>query len=643
MTIPPSRGKVNSSNEDLSIPRALARMGVPVWHAKLNRAGGPVRDSWQKIEASASAQELREYRPGMAMCATAGVVFDVIDRDPKNDPQSRSWNRFLSALGDDGLDYFLKIRTPSGGEHYYIPTLGLGRKYNPIPGFPGVDLQAENSLVFLPPTVRKGGSYAVDEVALDDFSPSISEVVRQLCLRGYQKEHGDGREDPSDLKRAAIDAEAGGQRAALMRLVHEYERLGYRPEDIVTLLSALGIPNYDPGHPWRSADFRGLLHREGAVIGDAIPGELDGFSEPTVDPNWVSPAQKHANMLALMRARAAVYARTELSASEPGVDLSCSLSLSADLVAPRPAITWAVEDLATSGAQVTLPSSRKTGKTTFLLNLCRSAGNGTAFLDRFDCSMDGNIGYINAEMLRADILGYCDRLGGGVWTDRLQLLHCRENGVRLNLLSDAVCADLVSWCIHNEVEWLICDPWKNFLGWAGAGLNDNDAVLALSDRFRSIAVDAEISLCVIPMHTTQTPAEEGMERGKGAGELEDGADWLWRYTRIGGTTEGRVLSAEGRGPGVDEMVVSWDAGTGRLSAENVSRAEVRRASGADRAREALELTLLDGRPRCAKGELLSALKGTKGDRLADVRAGISAGLIIETDDGPGRPKWVSCA
>jgi hypothetical protein len=457
---------------------------------------------------------------------------------------------------------------------------------------------------------------------------------------------GAGREEVSDLRRAVISAEAGEQRVALLRLVHEYERRGFDPESIVLLLLQLKIQNFDERRPWRSGDFRSLLHRPGVVVPDALPGELDegDIGEP-VRSEGVSTAQKHANILALIRLRASIAAHEAVEAeSQPAVLSLTSLPLCDDLVMPRPLVRWVVEDIATAGAQVTLPSSRKTGKTTFLLNLCRSAGNGTPFLDRFECSLDGNIGYLNAEMLRADILGYCDRLGNGIWTSRVHMLHCRETGLRLNLLSDNVCDSLVQWCSLYDIEWLILDPWKNFLTWSGVGMNDNDGVLALSEACRRLSVAAKLQLVIIPMHTTQTPAEDGYERGKGAGELEDGADWLWRYTRAGAASDPRVFSVEGRGPGVDEMVVDWDAGTGLLSYGTGTRSEVRRSSGADAAVEALSILLL-GRSdsRVMSSDLTDAMKGSsvgsRTDILAAVRAARAAGTIIATKEG--RTTWLS--
>jgi hypothetical protein len=492
--------------------------------------------------------------------------------------------------------------------------------------------------------------------------PPRNEKLRELILRNerllregkpipgapasaYPKGHpsavggsSGGREDVSSLRRSVIEAEAGEQRAALLRLVHEYERKGYDREDIVLLLLQLKIQNFDEARPWRSADFRRLLHRPGVVAPDALPGELDDIGEP-VRSEEVSSAQKHANILALMRLRASIAAREAVAAeSDVAPAALVSVPLSEALLAPRPRIRYAVEDIATAGSQVTLPSSRKTGKTTFLLNLCRSAGNGTPFLDRFECSLDGNIGYLNAEMLSADIYGYCDRLGNGIWRERVHMLNCRETGLRLNLLSDAVCEELVRWCGVYDIEWLILDPWKNFLTWASVGMNDNDGVLALSDACRRVSVAASLQLMMIPLHTTQVPSEDGMERGKGAGELEDGADWLWRYTRVGEALDPRIFSCEGRGPGVGEMIVGWDSSTGLLTADPGTRASATAAAHGNAVVEALALLLVD-RDRARAGELRDSLEMNENRKSGAIRAAVDAGLILFEDEGQGKRKW----
>ena len=49
------------------------------------------------------------------------------------------------------------------------------------------------------------------------------------------------------------------------------------------------------------------------------------------------------------------------------------------------------------------------------------------------------------------------------------LLNCRDHGVKLNLLSDAVAEHVAKWLRDNEAEWWFPDPWKNFLAWAKVG------------------------------------------------------------------------------------------------------------------------------------------------------------------------------
>ncbi|HEX4714327.1 MAG TPA: bifunctional DNA primase/polymerase [Ktedonobacteraceae bacterium] len=226
----------------------------------MNAAGGPVRRSWQNITADVAEEEISGWRPGMAMCATMGVVMDVIDRDPKNDPRSSSWKKLRAALGDEGFDYFLKIATPSGGVHYYVPTLGLGRKYNPIPGHPGVDLQAERSLVFLPPTVRKGGTYRVIENALNEYEPVVCDRLRDVCLRNGNVPGGDSVQSVSisGLRDRCLRAGPGEQRGALLSMVLRWQFRGYDKEDIFNLFVQLvsEMPCFDERNPWYSPSMR---------------------------------------------------------------------------------------------------------------------------------------------------------------------------------------------------------------------------------------------------------------------------------------------------------------------------------------------------------------------------------------------------
>ena len=145
---------VTSSNAatDLDVARRLAVLGVPVF------VGYPDQDkacsyrlpgAWQTT--SANPAYVGAWKPGMALCAVMGHVFDVLDTDPRNGADE-SMPLMLAELEGEVPAVHGRVRTPSGGWHLWIASLGVGKHT----GFlPGLDLQGERSFAFLPPTVRK--------------------------------------------------------------------------------------------------------------------------------------------------------------------------------------------------------------------------------------------------------------------------------------------------------------------------------------------------------------------------------------------------------------------------------------------------------------------------------------------------------
>ena len=292
------------STEAKALLRAhrLVDMGVPVFVARLDKAGNPVPPKgWQTTEPHHS--QVDKWRPGLALCAVTGVVFDVIDWDPRNDPDGESFRQLSDDLGDNGPEEYWRVRTPSGGLHLWIASLGI-RKH--IGFLPGLDLQAGDvdgegrGFVFLPPTVRpaKGGpndgkpaAYRpVTSLRPPDGQPACEALSAYVARCVAEKPAptglgGSGGRAPADeLRVACLSAEAGEQRGALLRYVHELERRGYERADIVTLLRALvtepGWRNFNAKDPWYPARgnpdkwLRGLLHRDGEVMPDATPHEV---------------------------------------------------------------------------------------------------------------------------------------------------------------------------------------------------------------------------------------------------------------------------------------------------------------------------------------------------------------------------------
>jgi len=297
---------------------------MPVFPIRVDEDGNPDvhNDSrwtrWQRYPADPDI--LANYRRGDALGAVCGITFDVIDVDPRNGGKF-SFQRMSDELGDFGPVVYGKVKTPSGGMHYYIAALGIGSHNNIMPG---VDLkggfldETGRGFVFIPPTIRpvKGldrgvipggdtadiirmGTYRwIDDIqkpggdaSSEELTSYLSELIEESRAVRKSIGTGTGSRIESDLLRAeCISAAAGMQRSAMLRYVHELERKGYGRKDIILLLQTLAaeMPVYDKRRPWYPAkgnpnrELNSLFHAPGQVIPDAVPGELDGIDGPSV-------------------------------------------------------------------------------------------------------------------------------------------------------------------------------------------------------------------------------------------------------------------------------------------------------------------------------------------------------------------------
>lgn len=316
-----AKGRISSA---ILVARQLIRYGMPVFPGRVDDEGNPDRDDmrwarWHRYPADVDI--LDSYRYGDALAALCGITFDVIDIDPRNGGQF-SAKRMFEELGDFGPVSYGRVRTPSGGLHIYIASLGIG-SHNGI--LPGIDLKGGfpdgtgRGFVFIPPTIRpvKGlegeggviaGVDAVDRVRMGTYKwseslrkpagdPSSEELASYILSAvednraKRRSSNGTGREEPDKLRAACISAESGGQRQALLRYVHELERKGYARKDILVLLRSLAgeMPVYDKRRPWFPAsggnpdrELVTLLHRPGEVMPDATIDEaeiLDGIAQ----------------------------------------------------------------------------------------------------------------------------------------------------------------------------------------------------------------------------------------------------------------------------------------------------------------------------------------------------------------------------
>lgn len=146
------RGRAVTAEEALQRARHLAKHGVPLFIARPD-PGAPTGfqfpGDWQHTEPDPAVVD--RWKPGWALCAVMGHVVDAIDVDLQHEGDLASLN------GARPRSYGV-ARTPSGGRHHLVATLGV-RSFDGL--FQGIDFKAGDAegrgrgFVFIAPTVRK--------------------------------------------------------------------------------------------------------------------------------------------------------------------------------------------------------------------------------------------------------------------------------------------------------------------------------------------------------------------------------------------------------------------------------------------------------------------------------------------------------
>ena len=309
----------------ISPAHELANLGMPIVCGRLDSAGDPDTldlrwKSWQT--ASAGARSLRavdSWREGDALAGVTGVVYDVLDVDPRNGGD-RSLRELSDDLGDDGPSVYWRFRTPRGGLHLYVAPLGIG-SHN---GFrPGLDLKGGygdgtgRGFVFLPPTERYGKRYRLLESGSAPNGDGVSSGLRDWIESSLKKSVGattpaGGRVPARILRARCVAAEKGTQRGALLSYVYELERMGISSEGIIRRVRKLmkEMPVYPSRKgPWwpaagrRDPDFwiKDLMHAPGEVIGDGTAEELTGLSGGTAADTSAAAVRGRKGPLAGLR------------------------------------------------------------------------------------------------------------------------------------------------------------------------------------------------------------------------------------------------------------------------------------------------------------------------------------------------------
>jgi len=139
---------------DLFLKPALkyAKMGWPVFpivpHEKHPLTQNGVKD------ATTDAAKIIAWGhkwPDANIGVATGFKFDVLDVDGKDGARSIMWLSREHPGRSLGQGVFIRVRTPSGGDHLYLtPTEGLP---NRVRFLPGLDFRAKGGYVVVPPSV----------------------------------------------------------------------------------------------------------------------------------------------------------------------------------------------------------------------------------------------------------------------------------------------------------------------------------------------------------------------------------------------------------------------------------------------------------------------------------------------------------
>ena len=103
---------------------------------------------WQLAEASGRTLDRWLNGEGDLLAAVCGHTYDVFDFDPQNGGHLHEFLAYF-AQGHRSIRFQGVVRTPSGGYHLYVRSLGERKR-----SWPGVDYQGQRSFAFIPPSVK---------------------------------------------------------------------------------------------------------------------------------------------------------------------------------------------------------------------------------------------------------------------------------------------------------------------------------------------------------------------------------------------------------------------------------------------------------------------------------------------------------
>lgn len=514
----------------------------------------------------------------------------------------------------------------NGNTHriYRIGGSGLARQAKSAPLAAGVDLRVgHGSYICLPPSTHPdtGKQYKLlddrpEHVLTDDDVRAIWSAYAKP-LPGERKAPDAATERPSrdtgaagglfaqsEAVRFLLDPPARGQgltNDALTKVAGYYARLHRESRELYDYHVNDWIAKVDPAYEDKAKTVESVWNAE-----HSKEGERARRIEERVEAKLVEHEAK------------ALFTRTlaELEPAEP-----FDAGSLAEILARPDTTRFRVEGLILAEGFTTVVAARKTGKTTFNLNLADSLLTGRDFLGRFPVEpVQGRIALLNFEVAAKQVAHWAHLVG--VDPERFDIVTLR--GRRNPLLHPQDRADLAEYLREREVEFLFVDPLSR--AFYGDNGNDNTQMQRfLSDLDTFARSEVGATDVVLNVH-----AGWNADRSRGASATEDHPDsiiWLKPGDREKGD-KSTYVEAKGRDVDVEEMQLAFDPSTYRLRLTGEgSRREVKQAQK----RSDLEpeiLRLVTANPGINSGAITTGLKergnsfqkGAENDALKAMRA-----------------------
>lgn len=555
--------------EALEHARHLAEHGVPLFLAQPAKAAGKwdpqgghngsgywFPDNWQAAKADPSVVD--RWRPGLALCAVMGHAVDAVDVDAQHDGDV-SAQRLIDA-GQWPRTYG-RQRTASGGWHDLVAPLGVGSCADALPG---VDLRAGTpdgtgrGFIFLAPTRKLSKLTGRVGTYRWTAAPDLSQVVPDATGHALVARVAKARQ--RDTNPADRRVGPAGVDAALAR---ECTHVAWAEEG--TRNHALNTAAFNLGQlvgEYLSTDEVQAALTEAALEAGLEPEEVEGTIASGLEAGMAAPRtttpddtpadkrfeakvqQRVENLLVDTEARQRVQLlhRPEMPEWDAG-------TLAQQLAKPAPPKDR-VEGLIPWEASTEAVAMRKTGKTTFGINLGHSLITGEPFLGRFPVvPVQGRVGFLNYEVSGFQLAKWAELRG--IPQDRFFQVNLR--GTPNPFRDPHWLEDLGKRLSNQDVETLIVDPF----GRAFTGDNQNDAGqvqawLVQLDEFARGTVGAKD--VVLTVHA----GWEG-KHARGSSALEDWPDALVYLTRD--KADRRWIEADGRDVELEAHRLLFDEGS----------------------------------------------------------------------------------